>query len=88
MGDCQNYGLFLGPYYNTGPNTRLNLGDPKRDHNVDNPIYIYGNPPPYDPARVCFLRKNHGFMHIFDGRVLAYFISFLDFSFLDGFSSI
>ena len=25
--------LFLGPYYNTGPN----LGDPKRDHNFDNP---------------------------------------------------
>ena len=24
---------FLGPYYNTGPN----LGDPKRDHNFDNP---------------------------------------------------
>ena len=21
MGDCQNYGPFLGPYYNTGPNT-------------------------------------------------------------------
>ena len=51
-------------------------------------IYIYGNPPPYDPARVCFLRKNHGFMHMFDGRVWAYFISFLDFSFLDGFSFI
>ena len=27
---------FLGPYDNTGPN----LGDPKRDHNVDN--YPYG----------------------------------------------
>ena len=38
MGDCQNYGPFLGPYYNTGPN----LGDPKRDHNFDSPpIYIY-----------------------------------------------
>ena len=33
MGDCQNDGPFLGPYYNTGPN----LGDPKRDHNFDNP---------------------------------------------------
>ena len=33
LGDCQNYGPFLGPYYNTGPN----LGDPKRDHNFDNP---------------------------------------------------
>ena len=33
MGDFQNYGPFLGPYYNTGPN----LGDPKRDHNFDNP---------------------------------------------------
>ena len=37
MGDCQNYGPFLGPYYNTGLNTGLNLGDPKRDHNFDNP---------------------------------------------------
>ena len=37
MGNCQNYGPFLGPYYNTGPN----LGDPKRDHNFDNPPYIY-----------------------------------------------
>ena len=35
MGDCQNYGPFLGPYYNTGPN----LGDLKRDHNFDNPPY-------------------------------------------------
>ena len=30
MGDCQNYGLLLGPYYNTGPNTGPNLGDSKR----------------------------------------------------------
>ena len=37
MGDCQNYGPFLGPYYNTGPNTGPNLRDPKRDHNFDNP---------------------------------------------------
>ena len=37
VGDCQNYGPFLGPYYNTGPNTGPNLGDPKRDHNFDNP---------------------------------------------------
>ena len=37
MGDCQNYGPFLGPYYNTGPNTGPSLGDPKRDHNFDNP---------------------------------------------------
>ena len=36
MGDCQNYGPFLGPYYNTGPNTGPNSGDPKRDHNFDN----------------------------------------------------
>ena len=40
MGDCQNYGPFLGPYYNTGPNTGPNLGDPKGDHNFDNPPYI------------------------------------------------
>ena len=33
QGDCQNY----GPYYNTGPNTGPNLGDPRRDHNFDNP---------------------------------------------------
>ena len=39
MGDCQNYGPFLGPYYNTGPNTGPNLGDPKRDHDFDNPPY-------------------------------------------------
>ena len=37
VGDCQNYGPFLGPYYNTGPNTGPNLGDPNRDHNFDNP---------------------------------------------------
>ena len=37
MGGCQNYGPFLGPYYNTGPN----LGDPKRDHNFDNPPYVH-----------------------------------------------
>ena len=37
MGDCQNYGPFLGPYYNTGPDTGPNLGDPKRDHHFDNP---------------------------------------------------
>ena len=39
MGDCQNYGPFLGPYYSTGPNTGPNLGDPKRDHNFDNDPY-------------------------------------------------
>ena len=42
MGDCQNYGPFLGPYYNTGPNTGPNLGDPKRDHNFDNPSHGAG----------------------------------------------
>ena len=41
LGDCQNYGPFLGPYYNTGPNTGPNLGDPKRDHNFDNPPFMY-----------------------------------------------
>ena len=40
MGDCQNYGPFLGPYYNTGPNTGPNLRDPKRDHTFDNPLYV------------------------------------------------
>ena len=35
MGNCQNYGPFLGPYYNTGPSTGPTLGDPKRDHNFD-----------------------------------------------------
>ena len=39
MGNCQNYGPFLDPYYNTGPNTGPNLGDPKRDHNFDNSPY-------------------------------------------------
>ena len=36
MGDCQNYGPFLGPHYSTGPNMGPNLGDPKRDHNFVN----------------------------------------------------
>ena len=35
MGDFQNYGPFLGPYSNTGPN----VGDPKRDHTFDNLPY-------------------------------------------------
>ena len=39
MGDCQNSGPLLGPYYHTGPNTRPNLGDQKRDHDFDNPPY-------------------------------------------------
>ena len=39
MGGCQNYGHFLGPCYNPGSNTGLNLGDPKRDHNFDNHPY-------------------------------------------------
>ena len=37
VGDYQNYGPFLGPHYNTGPNTGPYLRDPKRDHNFDNP---------------------------------------------------
>ena len=41
MGDCQNSGPFLRPSYSTGPNTGPNLGDPKRDHNFDNPPYIH-----------------------------------------------
>ena len=41
LGDCQNYGPFLGPCYNTGPNTGPNLGDPKREHNFDNPPLTY-----------------------------------------------
>ena len=40
MGNCQNYGPFLGPCYNTGSYTGPNLGDPKRDHNFDNSPYI------------------------------------------------
>ena len=36
MGGCQNYGPFLGPYYNTAPNIK---GTPKRDHNFDNRPY-------------------------------------------------
>ena len=35
--DCQNYDPFLGPDYNTGPNTGPSLGDPKRDNNFDSP---------------------------------------------------
>ena len=37
VGDCQNHGPFLGPYYNRGPSTGPNLGDPRRDHYFDNP---------------------------------------------------
>ena len=44
MGECQNYGPFLGPYYNTGPHMGPNLGDPKRDHIFDNP--------PHDPLEI------------------------------------
>ena len=50
MGDCQNYGPFLGPYDNTGPNTGPNLGDPKRDHNFDNPP-DYGSYAGHEPVR-------------------------------------
>ena len=46
VGDCQNYGPFLGPYYSTGPNTGPNLGDLKRDHNFDNPPCIW--PPKFE----------------------------------------
>ena len=46
MGDCQNYGPFLGPYYNTGPN----LGDLNRDHNFDSPPY----PSEESPSRTRF----------------------------------
>ena len=42
MGNCQNYGPFLGPYYNTGPNTGPNLGDPKGDHNFDSSPHDLG----------------------------------------------
>ena len=38
MGGCQNYGPFLGPYYNTAPNV---FGYPKRDHNFDNYPYRF-----------------------------------------------
>ena len=48
MGDCQNYGPCLGPYYNTG----ANLGDPKRDHDFDNP--------PYDSAQAKQRALNRG----------------------------
>ena len=50
MGDCQNYGPFLGPYYNTGPNTGPNLGDLKRDHDFDSSPYDDGGQL-YDPER-------------------------------------
>ena len=49
MGDCQNY----SPYYNTGPN----LGDPKRDHNLDNPPYTgsLGSPCKASPSPQQFI---------------------------------
>ena len=40
IGGCQNYGLFLDPYYNTAP--IIYLGYPKRDHDFDN--HPYGFP--------------------------------------------
>ena len=49
MGDCQNYGPFLGPYYNTGPN----LGDPKRDHYFDNPPYSQVTSNQEAPWMIC-----------------------------------
>ena len=54
MGDCQNYGPFLGPHYTTGPNTGPNLGDPKRDHNFDNPpnVYTSMDPPNRGPLKI------------------------------------
>ena len=51
MGDCQNYGPFLGPYYNTGPTTGLNLGDPKRAPYIY--IYICGTPCNKQTEYVC-----------------------------------
>ena len=50
MGDCQNYGPFLGPHYNTGPNTGPNLEDSKRDHDLDNPPCVLQR------ALCCLLR--------------------------------
>ena len=52
MGDCQNYGPFLGPYYNTGPNMGPNFGNPKRDHNFDNPPSIKVPTVPKPESRV------------------------------------
>ena len=51
-GDCQNYGPFLGPYYNTGPN----LGDPKRDHNFDSSPQ---GPQPTSPSKAVKVAKRH-----------------------------
>ena len=65
MGDCQNYGPFLGPYYNTGPNRGPNLGDPKRDHNFDNPPYalrqgrLVWTDPDNEQRRVAGLKMEH-----------------------------
>ena len=57
MGDCQNYGPFLGPYYNTGPN----LGDPKRGHNFDNSPHTAANTDRRGSSgRSSTCRKGHG----------------------------
>ena len=72
MGDCQNYGPFVDPYYNTGPNTGPTLGDPKRDHNFDNPPYIYYLPGlerdramrgPFGPDRPLAQKLNFALRH-------------------------
>ena len=57
MGDCQNYGPFLGPYYNTGPNTGPNLGDPKGTIILPIPHVESqnGNPKPYIPMYKPFI---------------------------------
>ena len=39
LGGCQNYGPFLGPYYNE---LTYYLGYPKRDHNFDNHPFVSG----------------------------------------------
>ena len=44
MGVCQNYGPFLGPYYNTAPIITYNLGYPKRDLNFDNHPHEFCSP--------------------------------------------
>ena len=45
---------FLGPYYNTGPNS----GDPKRDHNFDNPPYSESEPEPKTPETPADRARN------------------------------
>ena len=77
MGDCQNYGPFLGPYYNTGPNTGPNLGDPKRDHNFDNRPSLVLESSVWDHERVASRDSGNVCLFSLDDVVAAFVVAFV-----------